>query len=172
MEEERQALRKKVQELEADVAQPASFYIKKKGNIISMAARECMAKVVAEQDVSLAKAYDTCATGWRMMAQQTGVPLVGDIDTDDAKAHAAISSVAMKGRLAQYVTAWEFAAVVSADGREMRGAGLEWCREERSDAGSDPLGDDDNFTLTCVLRRRMVELLAAFPLSLPLPLLS
>jgi len=48
-----------------------------------------------------------------------------------AEFHAAVSSVAMSGRLVQFVRCWEMAAVVSGDGREVQGTGLSWCRDER-----------------------------------------
>jgi hypothetical protein len=90
-----------------------------------------MAESVATQGSSFVQAYDGVLSAWRLMAKSAGLRIVGEIDTKDAKTHAAISSVIMASRLAQHVTTWEFAAVVSGDERETAGAGLSWRQVER-----------------------------------------
>ena len=67
------------------------------------------------------------------MASQMGHTVVGLIapGCQSAEIHAAVSSVAMSGRLVQFVRCWEMAAVVSGDRRELQGTGLSWCQDER-----------------------------------------
>jgi len=66
------------------------------------------------------------------MALQMGHTVAGLIapGCKSAEIHAAVSSVAMSGRLVQFVRCWEMAAVVSGDGREVQGTGLSWCRDD------------------------------------------
>ena len=108
-------------------------HVKQHGKI-SLALREALARAVTEQGTSFAKAYDSVLSSWSVLARTCGHAIEGEIVNKDSKTHAAISSVAMKGRLAQYVLAWEMAAVVSADGRVDRDRGLEWCKADRESA--------------------------------------
>jgi hypothetical protein len=105
-------------------------YVKKDGKI-SLALREALAECVSSHGTSFAKAYDSVLSAWGVMEKITNTKIEGEVVNKDSKTHAAISSVDIKGRLAQYVAAWEMAAVVSADGREDRGPGLGWRKDDR-----------------------------------------
>jgi len=57
--------------------------------------------------------------------------MIGHSEHHKAQAQAAISSVAMQGRLVKHVLAWECARVVSGDGGEDSGVGKEWRKAQR-----------------------------------------
>ena len=62
---------------------------------------------------------------------QPNLAIIGHIEHHKAQEQAAISSVAMQGRLVKHVLAWECARVVSGDGGAYSGVGLEWRKAQR-----------------------------------------
>ena len=128
-------LSRKVNDMQKEWDESKVVYIKKRG-LITFAMREAMAENVVAHATSFAKAYDTVVSALRVFARPNGLQVMGEITSNDAKIHAAISSVAMRARLCQHVAAWEMAAVVSGDQRETTGTGLKWCEEERARVGT------------------------------------
>jgi len=112
------------------------FYVKKAG-FISMDVRQDLIEKVALHGSSFRQAYPAAIASWRicgeMLAQQQGTQfeIMGAINSEKAQDHAAISSVAMGGRLVEHVLAYEISAVISGDGRVEEGKGLTWCEKER-----------------------------------------
>ena len=122
-------LEKTVREMQRELHQSKTMYIKKDG-LITMEVRQAMSDLVCN-GTSFNKAYIDVVTAGKMFAAQTGFKMEGEIEGDGARLQAAISSSAMTGRLVQCKRAWEMAAVVSGDGRETRGSGLTWHADER-----------------------------------------
>mmetsp|Transcript_89716 Transcript_89716/g.131328 ORF Transcript_89716/g.131328 Transcript_89716/m.131328 type:complete len:288 (+) Transcript_89716:224-1087(+) len=121
-----------VADLTAHLCEKGVAYIKKDG-MFTMAARQAMSQLVTQKGTTFNSAYQDVVVAWQCMALQMGHTLAGLIapGCKSAEFHAAVSSVAMSGRLVQFVRCWEMAAVVSGDGREVQGTGLSWCRDER-----------------------------------------
>ena len=118
----------KVRGLESQTRAMQQIHIKKHG-YITMRTRTTLAHQVALNGASFTKAYALVHSVFTNMLPDH--ELVGHIQGADAQLQAAISSVAMTGRMVQFVRAWEMARVVSGDGGEMRGDGLEWQRDAR-----------------------------------------
>ena len=131
------ALRNRIKELEdkvgqltVDAEEKGGMYIKK-GGVITMECREALSRLVATHGTSFASAYKILVTSWNCAAGLTGMQVRGALTSEEAGVETAVSSVAMSGRQTQFVRAWEMAAVVSGDAREMSGSGLTWCEGER-----------------------------------------
>ena len=108
---------------EAQLADKDKIYFKRSGKL-TFQLRAALADAVVREGVSMSAAYGTVANSLRHFHGQDCI--VGDITHKKAQLRAAISSVAIAGRLTQFVRAWELAAVVSGDGREGTGSGLAW----------------------------------------------
>ncbi len=117
-------------QLTVDVEEKGVMYIKK-GGVITMECREALSRLVATHGTSFASAYKILVTSWDCAAESTGMQVRGALTSEEADVEAAVSSVAMSGRQTQFVHAWEMAAVVSGDEREMSGSGLTWREGER-----------------------------------------
>ena len=130
-----------VRGLERQASAIHQIYIKKDG-YIDMRTRTALALQVAQNNASLSKAYSLVySVLTNMLPDHT---LVGHIESADAQIQAAVSSVAMTGRLVQFVRAWEIAAVVSGDKREMKGDGLWWKKGQRPSIENMMLFADDS----------------------------
>jgi len=137
--QDRAGLENKIDELEKTVVgltkqidEKGVAYIKKDG-MFTMAARQAMSQLVTQQGTTFNSAYQDVVLSWQCMATQMGHTVAGLIapDSKSAEIHAAVSSVAMSGRLVQFVRCWEMAAVVLGDRRETKGSDRNWCRDER-----------------------------------------
>ena len=95
-----------------DLAAPSKLHIKVKG-MLTLGVRDALAGQVVQNGVSFARAYAAVITPFRCM--QPNLAIIGHIEHHKAQAQAAISSVAMQGRLVKHVLAWECARVVSGD---------------------------------------------------------
>ena len=124
-------LQAEVKKLRGQLDESMIVHVKQHGKI-SLALREALARAVTEQGTSFAKAYDSVLSSWSVLARTCGHAIEGEIVNKDSKTHAAISSVAMKGRLAQYVLAWEMA---SGRSRALRN----WWLPKNSEGGSSSL---------------------------------
>ena len=119
-------------DLTAQLGEKGVAYIKK-DSMFTMDARQAMSQLVTQQGTTLNSAYQDVVVAWQCMALQMGHTVAGLIapGCKSAEIHASVSSVAMSGRLVQFVRCWEMAAVVSGDRRELQGTGLSWCQDER-----------------------------------------
>jgi len=130
-----QGLQKQISKLESevnglhdDLAAPSKLHIKVKG-MLTLGVRDALAGQVVQNGVSFAQAYAAVITPFRCI--HPNLAIIGHIEHHKAQAQAAISSVAMQGRLVKHVLAWECARVVSGDGGADSGAGLEWRKAQR-----------------------------------------
>ena len=130
-----QALHKQIIQLESEVdslhdslAAPSKLHIKVKG-MLTLGVRDALAGQVVRNGVSFAQAYAAVITPLRCI--YPNLAFIGHIEHHKAQAQAAISSVAMQGRLVKHVLAWECARVVSGDGGADSGVGKEWRRAQR-----------------------------------------
>jgi len=130
-----QALQKQISILELQVnglhddpAAPSKLHIKVKG-MLTLGVRDALAGQVVQNGVSFVQAYPAVITPFRCM--QPNLAIIGHIEHHKAQAQAAVSSVAVQGRLVKHVLAWECARVVSGDGGADCGVGLEWRKAQR-----------------------------------------
>ena len=131
-----QALQKQITNLESevnglhdDLAAPSKLHIKVKG-ILTLGVRDALAGQVVQNGVSSTQAYGAVITPFRCI--QSNLAIFGHIEHHKAQAQAAISSVAMQGRLVKHVLAWECARVVSGDGGADSGVGMKWRKAHRN----------------------------------------
>jgi len=127
-----QGLQKQISKLESevnglhdDLAAPSKLHIKVKG-MLTLGVRDALAGQVVQNGVSFAQAYAAVITPFRCI--HPNLAIIGHIEHHKAQAQAAISSVAMQGRLVKHVLAWECARVVSGDGGQILGLGWNGAR--------------------------------------------
>ena len=118
-------LESKVNGLHDDLAAPFKLHIKVKG-MLTLGVRDALAGQVVQNGVSFAQAYAAVITPFRCI--HPNLAIIGHIEHHKAQAQAAISSVAMQGRLVKHVLAWECARVVSGDGGQILGLGWNGAR--------------------------------------------